>query len=371
MKSNPNIALVHDWLTGMRGGEKVLEVLCELFPDATLFTLVHKQGSVSPTIEKMKIKTSFLQHVPGGKEHYQHFLPLYPAAAKNLNLHDFDLVISSSHAAAKAVTVRPDALHICYCHTPMRYIWDQYEQYFGKENAPLYMRLAVRMILGYLREWDKRTARRVNHFIANSMNVQERIKRIYQRDSFVIYPPVDANRFIVDRGNKGYYLIVSALVPYKRVDVAVRAFAGLNDKLVVIGQGAELAKLKAVAKDNVTFIGWAGNDELSRYYAECKALIFPGEEDFGIVPLEAMASGKPVIAFGKGGLLETVAEGKTGVFFHEQTPESLREALKESESMQFDPEVIHSHAIQFDRSIFKKRMETYIRERWEEWKSKQ
>lgn len=366
MNGNPKIALVHDWLTGMRGGEKVLEVLCELFPDATLFTLVHRGGSASETIERMNIKTSFIQYLPAGISHYQHYLPLYPAAAKNLNLRGFDLVISSSHAAAKAVTVTPGSMHICYCHTPMRYIWDQYEEYFSKEQASLAARLAMKIILGYLREWDKRTAQRVDYFIANSMNVQERIKRIYDRDSFVIYPPVDMNRFSVSGNDKGFYLIVSALVPYKRVDIAVEAFRRSGEPLVIIGKGSEGARLQSLSSGNITFRAWADDHELSDYYRDCKALIFPGVEDFGIVPLEAMASGKPVIAYKKGGLVETVADGETGIFFDQQTPESLTDAVGRFKKMAFDPARIRAHAIQFDRPIFKKRIENYIRERWEE-----
>ncbi|MFI5253054.1 MAG: glycosyltransferase [Bacteroidota bacterium] len=369
MKDNPKIAIVHDWLTGMRGGEKALEVLCELYPDATLFTLVHKKGSVSETIERMRIETSMIQKMPGGIEHYQHYLPLYPAAVKNFNLREYDLVISSSHAAAKAVTVRRGAVHICYCYTPMRYIWDQYDQYFGKDKAPLYIRMTMKMIVGYLREWDKRTAQHVGHFIAISTNVQERIQRIYNREAFVIYPPVDINRFKVEKTNKGFYLIVAALVPYKRVDIAVRAFTKLNQELVVIGKGSELKDLQSIAGKTIKILGWVDDNELARYYAECKAFVFPGEEDFGIVPVEAMASGKPVIAYGKGGLLETVVEGRTGIFFHEQTPESLIAAVQKFQTMNLDPEVIRSHAVQFDRAIFKKRMESFIRERWEERKS--
>lgn len=360
MISGNKIAIVHDWLSGMRGGEKALEVFCELYPDAHLFTLVHQKGSVSQTIERMNITTSYLQQLPGGLKYYRHYLPLYPAAIKSLNLSGYDLIISSSHAAAKAVTVPPGAFHICYCYTPMRYIWDQYEQYFGKGKASLPVRLAMKGIRGYLREWDVRSSQHVDRFVAISINVKERIQRIYGRDSVVIYPPVDLRRFAASYENKGYYLVVSALMPYKRIDLAVQAFATLGRPLVVVGTGTELEKLKAMAKPNIVFKGWARDDELPGYYANCRALIFPGVEDFGIVPLEAMASGKPVIAFAEGGALETVVEGRTGVFFRQQTPESLMDAVKRLDGIQFSPEWIREHTLSFDRSVFKEAIREYV-----------
>ena len=357
-----NIALVHDWLTGMRGGEKVLEVLCELFPGATLFTLVHRKGSCSPTIERMKIETSILQRIPFGQRHYQHFLPLFPLAAKSLDLRRFDLVISSSHAAAKGVRVRGGAQHICYCHTPMRYIWDQYEQYFGRGRASLPVRLAMGMVRGYLQSWDVKTAKGVHHFIANSENVRQRIKRIYERDSVVIYPPADVEKFSLSMEDGGYFLAASALVPYKRIDVAVEAFNQLGERLVIVGAGPEEKKLKAIAKRNIEFIGWTGDDDLRNYYAGCRALIFPGEEDFGIVPVEAMACGKPVIAFGKGGALETVVEGKTGLFFQELSPDSLAQKIGEFRDMHFDAQAIRNHSEKFGRRRFRDEVARVINE---------
>jgi len=360
MKSPRQIALVHDWLTGMRGGEKVLEVLCELFPDATLFTLVHQEGTCSPIIERMEIKTSFLQHVPFGQRQYRHFLPLFPLAVKSLDLRDFDLVISSSHAAAKSVYTRNDALHVCYCHTPMRYIWDQYEQYFGKDRASLPVRLAMGMVRGYLQRWDVETAKGVRHFIANSENVRERIQRIYERDASVIYPPVDCGKFSVSMHDDGYYLVVSALVPYKRIDIAIEAFNRLGERLIIVGTGSEEKKLRPMAKKNIEFTGWAGDDALQNYYGNCRALIFPGEEDFGIVPVEAMACGKPVIAFGKGGAVETVVEGKTGLFFHEQKAESLEQKIKEFGGMRFDAAAIRTHAETFSKERFRTELKKAI-----------
>jgi glycosyltransferase involved in cell wall biosynthesis len=360
MKTDKNIALVHDWLTGMRGGEKVLEVLCELFPEATLFTLVHKKGSSSPAIENMKIRTSIIQHLPKSESRYQYYLPLMPFAIERFNLNEFDIVISSSHAVAKGVRVRKDAVHICYCHTPMRYIWDQYENYFGKGKSNFPVRTAMKFFRNYLQRWDVESSSGVNYFIANSKNVQERIKRIYNRDSEVIYPPVEASRFKVSTRDDGYFLIVSALVPYKRIDLAVEAFNEIGERLVIVGVGSELEKLKNSAKPNIEFHGWASDEKLADYYADCKALIFPGEEDFGIVPLEAMASGKPVIAFAKGGALETVVENRTGIFFKEQIKESLIDAVRKFSSEMFNPNEIHRHALGFDRKIFKDKIQTYI-----------
>ncbi|MBI1805315.1 MAG: glycosyltransferase [Ignavibacteriae bacterium] len=360
MPAQPNIALVHDWLTRMRGGEKVLEVLCELFPNAPLFTLVHRKGSCSPAIERMNITTSFLQDIPFGQSHYQHFLPLFPLAAKSLDVRDFDLVISSSHAAAKGVRVRDDAMHVCYCHTPMRYIWDQYEQYFGEQQASLPVRLAMKTIRGSLQRWDVKSSKNVNHFIANSENVRQRIMRIYGRDSTVVYPPVDAARFSLSTRDEHYYLIVSALVPYKRIDIAVEAFNHLGEKLAIVGTGSEEKRLKAMAKPNIEFIGWANDDELQKYFSGCRALIFPGEEDFGIVPVEAMACGKPVIAFGKGGALETVVEGKTGLFFQEQSAESLERRVQEFREQEFDGRTIRDHAMKFSRERFSEEMRETI-----------
>ena len=361
--SNPKqIAIIHDWLVSMRGGEKVLEVLCDLFPEATLFTLVQRDGNLSPTITRMKIKTSFIQKIPLGKSHYQHFLPLYPAAVRRFDLRDFDLVISSSHAAAKGAMVRKDAIHICYCHTPMRYIWDQYGEYFGKGHASPFVRNAMKLFLPSLRRWDIDTAERVNYFIANSCNVRERIKRIYGRDSMVIHPPVDVNRFSTSNKDDGYFLIVSALVPYKRIDLAVEAFNRLGERLIIIGTGAERKKLQSLAKSNIEFRGWVKDNELPSYYAACRALVFPGVEDFGIVPVEAMACGKPVIAFAGGGALETVVEGTTGIYFHTQNAASLEQAVKDLAGMDFQPDVIRQHALQFDRQTFKERIQRFIQE---------
>lgn len=355
------VALVHDWLTGMRGGEKCLEVLCELFPQAPLYTLIHVRGSVSPTIEDRPIHTSFVQRLPGAATHYRRYLPLFPKAIESLDLTGYDLVISTSHCVAKGVSTRPGSLHICYCHTPMRYVWDQYEEYFGKDRAGVATRLAMSVAAPYLRAWDVRTADRVHHYIANSRNVQERISRIYHRTSEVICPPVDVERFTVSNRPREFAVMVTALVPYKRVDLAVESFNRSGKRLVIVGKGPEFEHLRSAARSNVEFLGWKSDDELAELYQRATMLIFPGEEDFGIVPLEAMASGTPVVAYGKGGALETVVDGKTGVFFKDQNVDSLDDALRRAASITWNAGQIREHARLFSRDIYRRNMVASLR----------
>ena len=354
------VALVHDWIVTMRGGEKVLEVLCELFPDATLFTLLHRKGTASPPIERMAIRTSFIQHLPFSASNYQRYLPLFPAAIRSFDLTGYDLVVSSSHAVAKGIRAPSAESHLCYCYTPMRYIWDQYEDYFGRGRSSLPTRAAMKLAVGPLRRWDIRTAQGVGAFVAISKNVQERILRIYGRGSEVVYPPVDVGRFSVSEEDDGYFLIVSALVPYKRIDIAVKAFNRIGKKLIVVGTGPEFKSLRRLANSNITFEGWVADDSLPEYYRRCRGLIFPGEEDFGIVPVEAMACGKPVVAYARGGALETVGDGKTGVLFDKPSAESLLRAVEKLEGMHFDSAAIRRHAEQFDRARFKGRMNRFI-----------
>lgn len=349
------IALVHDWLTGMRGGEKVLEILCELYPEAHLYTLLHNKGSMSPRIEAMNIRTSFVQHLPFASTRYRHYLPLFPSAIESFDFSHYDVIISTSHCVAKSARPAPGAHHVCYCFTPMRYVWDMYDQYFGKGVASFPVRAAMRIVAPQLRRWDVRTSSRVHTFIADSHHVAKRIRRIYNRDSLVLHAPVDSSLFRLSQRSKDYYLVVSALVPYKRVDLAIDAFNKLGSRLLIVGSGPEEAKLKERAEKNIEFLGWQPDEALAKYYAGCRALIFPGEEDFGIVPLEAMASGKPVIAFAKGGALETVVEGgahPTGVFFHTQNTGDLIDAVHRSEKSRFQPKKIRKHAEKFDNSVF-------------------
>ena len=367
--SELRIALVHDWLTGMRGGEKVLEVFCELYPQATLFTLLHNKGSVSDTIEKMNVRTSFVDRFPFKATKYRNYLPLFPKAIESFDFSGFDLILSSSHAVAKGARPAPGALHICYCHTPMRYVWEMYEEYFGPGRAGALTRAAMSIVAPRLRKWDVRSSDRVNFFIANSRNVADRIRQYYRRPADVIHPPVNVDQFFASEKDEGYYLIVSALVPYKRVDLAIQAFNELGEKLLVVGTGPESKRLQSIANRNIQFLGWQDDLELSRLYAGCRALIFPGIEDFGIVPLEAMASGKPVIAFGKGGALETVVDDSpspTGIFFHEQSVNALKDAMVQFSTSKFDPLTIRSHAERFARPKFKERIRRFVAEKLEQ-----
>ena len=350
----------------MRGGEKCVEALCEVYPDATLFALLHNRGSVSPALERRGIRTSFVQHLPFAATRYRHYLPLFPAAVSTLDMSGFDLIISSSHCVAKGVRTPPGSLHICYCYTPMRYIWDLYDDYFSPERAGLLTRLGMRLALQPLRRWDVASASRPHHFIAISEHIRQRIRSVYGRTSDVIYPPVDTARFRLSTRDDGFFLVAGALVPYKRVDLAVRAFSRSGDRLIVAGDGPELERLRKQAAPNVTFTGWVSDDELRNLYERCTALVFPGEEDFGIVPVEVMACGKPVIAYARGGACETVLdrpEGGTGVLFPHQTVDSLLAAVGRLRGATYEPAAIRGHAMSFGREVFKARFREYVEAR--------
>jgi glycosyltransferase involved in cell wall biosynthesis len=361
------VALVHDWLTGMRGGERCLEVFCELFPQADLFTLLHVPGRVSPVIENRRIVTSFVQRLPSAATRYRHYLPLFPAAIARFDLRGYDVVLSSSHCVAKAAPAPPRALHVCYCLTPMRYVWDMYDDYFVR-GAGLLTRALMPPVAAALRRWDRATSRRVHHFVAISRYVADRIHRAYGRSADVIYPPVDVQRFrLAEEGDGEFYLVVSALAPYKRLELALEAANRLGRRLVVVGTGPEERRLRKRAGPTVEFLGWRDDAEVADLYRRCRAVLFPGLEDFGIVPLEAMASGRPVIAFAAGGALETVVplgagEPPTGVLFHEQTVEGLVTAIQtyERAAQLFEPKALRAHAETFDRPRFKERVAAYL-----------
>ena len=366
---NTRVALVHDWLTGMRGGERCLEVFCELFPDAPLYTLLHVPGSVSAVIERRRIVTSFVQRLPRAATRYRRYLPLFPAAVRGLDLTGYDLVISLSHCVAKGVRVPSGALHLCYCFTPMRYVWDLEADY--ARDAGRLTRLALPPLAAALRRWDRRTAG-VDGFVAISRHIADRIRRVYGRTADVIHPPVDTARFRVAADVDDYYLVVSALVPYKRVDLAVAAAGRLGRRLVVVGSGPEERRLRAQAGAGVTFVGWRTDAEVAALYARCRAVLFPAVEDYGIVPLEAAAAGRPTIALARGGALETMTaldggdEPPTAVFFAEQTVDALADAILRFEAARhrFDPQALRERAARFDRPLFAGRVRDYVEARW-------
>jgi glycosyltransferase involved in cell wall biosynthesis len=360
------VALVHDWLTGMRGGERCLEVFGELFPEADLFTLLHVPGSVAASIEQRRIVTSFIQRLPRARGAYRYYLPLFPAAIDRFDLRGYDLILSSSHAVAKSVRVPPGALHVCYCFTPMRYVWDLYGDYFGQRAGGL-SRTLMPAVAAWLRRWDRRTAARVHHFVAISDFVADRIQRAYGRSADVIYPPVDVARFHIEEAPEDFYLVVSALTPYKRIDLAVEAAVRLDRRLLVVGTGPEASRLRALGGPRVEFLGWRDDRDVAELYARCRALIFPSVEDFGITPLEAMASGRPVIALGQGGALETVVppgrgSPPTGLFFERQTASAVIDAIQEFERDpgRFESKALRRRAEMFDRPIFVERVSRYL-----------
>ena len=362
------IVLVHDWLTGMRGGEKCLEVLCRRWPDARLYTLLHKRGSVGPVIGGQSIVTSFLQRLPHVDRYYRYLLPLMPAAAAGWRLPASDLVVSLSHCVAKSARVPRGARHVCYCFTPMRYAWHQQHAYFrGQGLARIKARLADK-VLERLRHWDRETAAGVDHFLAISKTVQRRISDCYARPSEVIYPPVATDFFTPDgRPRAEFYLVVSALAPYKRVDLAIEACRRLGKQLVIIGTGQDASRLSRLGAGNVHLLGWQANEQIREALRHCRALLFPGEEDFGIVPVEAQACGAPVIAFGQGGATETVVplgqrREPTGVWFAEQTTESLIDAIERFEKARSDfaPQAARRQALLFQESRFEDELFGYL-----------
>jgi glycosyltransferase involved in cell wall biosynthesis len=363
------VAIIHDWLNGMRGGEKVLEILCDIFPDAPIFTLFYEPDQISEKIRNRKIIHSYLQKFPNSRKFYRYLLPFYKKAIESFDLSGYDLIISISHCAAKSVRIPKGCTHICYCLSPIRYIWDKYDDYFANKSPFSPVRIMMALMRKRLQLWDSESAAGVDFFITSSEYIAKRIQRCYKRDSKVIAPPVDTKFFNPGDsippppGNEDYYLIVSALVPYKRVGIAVEAFKNRKEKLIIAGSGPEEVHLKRNAPDNVIFKGWIEDSEILDLYRKCKALIFTPEEDFGIVPLEAMSCGKPVIAFGSGGALETVVENKTGVFFMEQTSKSLSEILDKFDPDEFDPIEIRKHAKKYSKENFVKKMKQYIQEK--------
>jgi glycosyltransferase involved in cell wall biosynthesis len=356
------VAIIHDWLVTYAGAEKVLEQLLKLYPQADIFTIVDFLPEKDKTfLDEHKITTSFIQKLPFAKTKYRNYLPLMPLAIEQFDLSAYDLVISSSHAVAKGVIVTPSQKHICYIHSPMRYAWDLQHQYLQESKLDKGLKgLFVKYLLHKMRLWDARTANGVDEFIANSHYIAKRVWRVYRRESTVIYPPVDVQAFEMYEKKEDYYFTASRMVPYKKIDLIVEAFAHMPDKkLIVIGDGPDMAKIKAKAVSNVILMGYQPFSVLKETMQKAKAFVFAAEEDFGIAPVEAQACGTPVIAFGKGGALETVIDGKTGVFFNEQTIESLTEAVQRFESMAFDISDIRANALRFSNERFLEEIKNY------------
>ncbi len=356
------VALVHDWLTGMRGGERVLEAIAGLFPGSPIYTLFHFPGSVSAALESHPIHTSLLQHAPGMRRHYRNYLPLFPTAIEEFDFSRFDLIVSSSHAVAKGAAPRAGAFHLCYCHTPMRYAWDQEHAYFPKRTGPV-ARLRA-FVLGRLREWDVATARRVSRFVANSTFVAARIRRYYDRPADVAHPPVDTDFFTPGDGGGGdYCLMVSALAPYKRVDLAIAACAALGIELRVVGTGPERQRLERLGGDGVRLLGRVASEALRELYRGASCVLQPGVEDFGIASVEALACGTPMVALGRGGILDIVEDGVHGTLYSEaDRPEALAQAIDKTRELRFNKLDLRERAEAFSTARFVDRLRALLEE---------
>ena len=359
------VALVHDFFCNLGGSDQVVGTLHQIYPQAPVFTLlVSERNKDAEMLRGMDLRPSFVQRLPFAKRWHEPYLPLFPLAIESLDLTGYDLILSSSHACAKGVIPAPEALHLCYCHTPARYAWDLGFLYRRRLN-PL-VRTYAAAVMHRLRMWDVTTSARVDHFIANSGFVAQRIWRYYRRSATVIYPPVDTRYFAPGEKDGDFFLVVSRLTAYKRVDLAVEAFSRLDLPLVVIGDGSERRRLQSLAGPNVRFLGTVARSQVRDHMQSCRGLIYPGKEDFGITPVEAQATGRPVVAFGAGGARESVMDGVTGVLFEEQSAEALREAVTACAALSFDREVIRQHALQFDRDVFCSKITEFVQEKWEQ-----
>lgn len=363
---NVKLAIVCDWLTNTGGAEKVILALHHLFPKAPIYTSIYNPQKIKG-FENAIINTSYLQHLPFAKNKHQLYLAMMPHAFERFDLSGYDIVISSSHSCAKGVITKPETLHICYCHSPMRYAWENSHKYIQEYEVNSIVKKIAPLFMHKIRMWDRLSADRVDNFIANSKHIQNRIHKYYRRPSSVIYPFVDCKNYNVTSSRQDFFLAVGRLTPYKKFDLIIETFNELNLPLKIVGRGVAYKKLKEMANDNIEFLGHVSNDKLAELYGQAKALIFPQIEDFGITPLEAMASGCPVIAYNKGGALETVVDKKTGIFFNEQNAVTLKAAVEKFNKMNFDPQAIREHAEKFDLKIFDEKMLEFIEKKWENW----
>jgi glycosyltransferase involved in cell wall biosynthesis len=357
------VAIVCSWLNQYGGAERVLEVVHEMYPEAPIYTSIYWPRALPESWRGWDVRPSPLDRCPFIHRHHQWFLPFYPYAFEHFDFSDYDLVLSITSAFAHGVVTRPGTLHVCYCLTPARFLWD-YHSYVRRENIGRLLRLALPVPVHQLRLWDRAAADRVDEFLAISEAVRQRIGKHYRRPARVIYPPVEVNRFSVSREVAEHYLVVSRLVPYKRIDLAIEAFNRLELPLWIVGDGRDRPSLERMASSNIRFLGHVEDKEMGRLLATCRALVFPGEEDFGIAPLEAQAAGRPVVAYAAGGALETVKDGETGLLFHEQEPEALAHAVMRLQRLEIDPEVVREHAFRFDRALFERQLAEYLAEQW-------
>jgi glycosyltransferase involved in cell wall biosynthesis len=357
------LAICVSWLNQYGGAEKVLEAAHELFPDAPIYTTIYRPQAMPAAYRDWDIRVSVLNRLPFIGRYHQLFLPFYPLGVESFDLSAYDVVLSITSAFAHGIITPPDTLHICYCLTPARFLWS-YQSYAQREGLGQLMEVVLRPMLNYLRLWDRLAADRVDHFIAISHEVQRRIRKYYRRESTIIYPPVETGRFHLSDGYDNYFLIVSRLIPYKRIDLAVHAFNALGAPLKIVGEGRDRNALQALARPNIEFLGWVSNEELQKLLSRARAFIFPGLEDFGIAPVEAMAAGRPVIAYAGGGALDTVIPGVNGELFTELTPESLASVIRDFDPARYDPMIIRQHAEQFDRAVFQRKLRNFVEERF-------